>query len=208
MCPIAGHNEREFVMIYNHWGITVDSGKPITGVISCNSAEWLSEESQNGIDLGYEQYIEQARSEHEHYPRRGFGEGGPGCNCEDSTECSCGGCETCDSLGEDYDDCGDGTYLIGSWKTADDGKYEPDTSGEYAAIYRAGSNVTQVVWSKFASRAALCSPCYPGQANLDTAGRYLAYALPPDMFGTDDEHLDIVRLDEMPGSQIEIPLEA
>lgn len=190
----------------NHYGVTIDSDKPVTGVIGNNSAEYLAEESHNGIDLGYEDYMEQARAEHVHSPKEKSYEVGAchvtehGCTCEDGEECECTECETCDEIGEDYEDQGEGTYLVGTWKPTADGKYEPDTSGTgihhggYAGIYRAGSNVTQVVWSRYASRAALCSPCYPGQADLDTAGDFLAYTLPPDMFSRHDTHLEIIEL--------------
>ena len=80
--------------------------------------------------------------------------------------------------------CGCGTsqggMLIGAWRLTPDG-YEPDESGEYSAIVR--EVYTQIVHSRYVTRAALCSPCYPGQADLDTSGAYLAYTLPPDMFG-------------------------
>ena len=70
-----------------------------------------------------------------------------------------------------------GDLLVGTWKQDPDGKYTHDESGEYAGILR--EDVLQVVFSKFTTRAALCSPCYPGQADLDTPGGYLAYCLPP-----------------------------
>ena len=72
-----------------------------------------------------------------------------------------------------------GTVLIGSWKKDSDGLYEPDKTGEYAAI--CGEIYTQVVWSKTTGKSALCSPCYPGQCDVDTPGDYLYYALPADM---------------------------
>jgi hypothetical protein len=84
---------------------------------------------------------------------------------------------------EDHDRCGPqerGDMLIGSWKKDEDGKYEPDETGEYAAIVREFN--TQVVWSKHTRRVALCSPCYPGQGDLDTPGEYLAFDLPPELY--------------------------
>jgi hypothetical protein len=73
------------------------------------------------------------------------------------------------------------TYLIGSWKKDSDGLYIEDKSGEYSAIVR--ESVTQVTWSRFTKRCALCSPCYPGQGDLDSDGDYLAYCLPNDIIG-------------------------
>lgn len=96
-------------------------------------------------------------------------------------------CKECDE--EYHDDCwmdnGSETYLVGSWKQDDDGLYEPDQSGEYSAIM--GEVYTQVVWSKYTSRCALCSPCYPGQGNLDQQGEFLTYDLPPEVWGDNRE---------------------
>ena len=86
----------------NHWGTWVSSDTPVTGVISNHSAEWLHEESWDGIDLAMEQHFKE--------------------------------CEIC-------------------------------ANGDYTR------------------RGALCSPCYPGQVDLDTPGDYLGYDLPPDIYG-------------------------
>jgi hypothetical protein len=90
---------------------------------------------------------------------------------------------------DDHDDCwefvGSETYLLGSWVLGDDGKYAPDPDAEgaeYAAI--CGEIYTQIVWSKHTKRCALCSPCYPGQGDLDTPGEFLSYDLPPDVYGS------------------------
>lgn len=72
-----------------------------------------------------------------------------------------------------------GDYLIGSWIMNSEGLYEPDRSGEYSAIVR--DTDTQVEWSRYTTKCALCSPCYPGQGDLDSSGEFLAYTLPPDM---------------------------
>ncbi len=94
-------------------------------------------------------------------------------------------CEVC---ADDPDDCSEapierGTTLIGGWKLVD-GQYTPDTDSEYSAIV--GEMYCQVVHSKRTVRRALCSPCFPGQADLDTPGEYLAFDLPLDMYGADD----------------------
>jgi hypothetical protein len=78
-------------------------------------------------------------------------------------------------------DGSESTLLIGDWKKDEQGLYEPDKEGEYSAIVN--ESTTQVVWSKFTKRCALCSPCYPGQGDLDTPGEWLAYTLPPDLIG-------------------------
>jgi len=72
----------------------------------------------------------------------------------------------------------DGDSLIGAWKRKK-GLYEPDPKGDYSAIVR--EDVIQVVKSKTTRTGALCSPCYPGQVDLDTPGDFLGYCLPdPD----------------------------
>ena len=87
---------------------------------------------------------------------------------------------------EEHDNCGEfdrGTLLIGAWiKIA--GLWAPDTSGEFSAIV--GESYTQVVWSRHAKRAALCSPCYPGQGDLNSPSEsgVLCYDLPPDLYGS------------------------
>jgi hypothetical protein len=78
-------------------------------------------------------------------------------------------------------DSSESTLLIGSWKKDEKGLYEPDKEGEYSAIV--SEIYTQVVWSKYTKRCNLCSPCYPGQGDLDTPGEWLAYTLPPDLIG-------------------------
>jgi hypothetical protein len=91
-------------------------------------------------------------------------------------------CQECEN--EYHDDCwidtGQETYLVGTWKKNESGLYEPDKTGEYSAIV--GEIYTQVVWSRHTKHCALYSPCYPGQADLDTPGEFLAYDLPPDLY--------------------------
>jgi hypothetical protein len=91
--------------------------------------------------------------------------------------------EECPSIEEqeDYEWSNDQTFLIGSWKKDSDGLYIPDQTGEYSAIV--GEIYTQVVWSRTTKKCALCSPCYPGQADLDSTGEFLAYCLPDDLMG-------------------------
>jgi len=68
------------------------------------------------------------------------------------------------------------TWLIGQWLKDSEGLYYPDPEGEYAAIV--GEIYTQVVFSNNLKRCALCSPCYPGQGDLDSEGEFLTYDLP------------------------------
>jgi hypothetical protein len=94
-------------------------------------------------------------------------------------------CKECEN--EDHDFCwesnGSETYLIGSWIQGDDGRYSPDKTGEYSAI--CGEFYTQVVYSKYTKRTSLCSPCYPGQGDLDSEGEYLVYDLPTELYGNE-----------------------
>lgn len=75
--------------------------------------------------------------------------------------------------------------LYGSWKKDKNGLWEPDSEkGDYAAIYRGGSYgsyVLQVIWSKWGIYGAWCSPCYPGQVDIDTPGDNAGYCLPPEL---------------------------
>jgi hypothetical protein len=84
---------------------------------------------------------------------------------------SCDGCEST------------GPHLIGKWKKDSAGLYEPDKTGEYSAIMR--EDIIQVVWSIKTQRGALCSPCNPGQVDLDSAGEFLGYCLPNPAEGWD-----------------------
>ena len=77
------------------------------------------------------------------------------------------------------------TYLLGDWELGEDGLYDvvPNCNGQgYAAIlgYLGGAPIVHVQWSEtIAHVRALCSPCCPGQADLDSgAGDILAYTLP------------------------------
>ena len=142
--------------IYNHWGIWVDPDVPITGVVSNNSVNPFIFECiayEDSINLDYEAHLES--DEHQHYN-------------DDN-------CEICEYW-EDYNS----TILIGDWIKDSDGLWDYDPNGEYAAIVR--ESVTQVVFSKYFKSCQLCSPCYPGQADLDSDGDFKAYNLPPEAY--------------------------
>ena len=150
-----------------HWGIVANRETPCTGVLSLNSApDWLFDEQCNGIDLGYEDAHADWEAAHRD-------------ECEDiaaGEECSC---ESPD-FGPDCS----GPRLIGAWKQDSQGRWEPDeldpAHNGYAAIIR--ESVVQVVWSKHTTRARMCSPCYPGQADLDSPddNGELCYSLPAE----------------------------
>ena len=79
----------------------------------------------------------------------------------------------------------DHTRLLGDWIFQDDKEYVPDKTGEFAAIEN--ESTVQVIWSKYTTRGALCSPCYPGQVDNDSEGEFLAYTLPDYLLYKDDE---------------------
>ena len=74
-----------------------------------------------------------------------------------------------------------GRTLFGNWVKDEDGLYDADPNGEYSAIYNPNENTIQVVRSRFKIKCLHCSPCYPGQGDVDTPGDLVAYMLPPDM---------------------------
>ena len=136
-----------------HWGIWIDPNIPITGVLSNNSAiQFIYEECHDGIDLDFEDHV----------------------NSPDHDLNDPDFCEICEYWE------GSTTWLIGSWIKAKDGLYDYDPNGEYAAIVN--ESTTQVIFSKYTKKAQLCSPCYPGQGDLDSNGEYLAYDLPPEAY--------------------------
>lgn len=138
----------------NHYGVWVDEKTPITGVISSHNVEWIHNEVYDSIDLLLESHIAE-------------------CNdCLNDLDCD---------ILEYWELDGDNTILIGKWFKNNDGLYEPDSEGEYSALW--SGNIIQVVHSKFVSRNTLCSPCYPGQADIPSNGDYLSFDLPPDLYG-------------------------
>lgn len=50
-----------------------------------------------------------------------------------------------------------------------------------------GVETVIVVWSRRTVRRGLCSPCYPGQADMSCEGDYLAYALPEYLEVSDED---------------------
>lgn len=156
-------------MIVNHWGKWVDSEQPVTGVLSNHNIEWLFDEVcyEGSIDLGYEDYIAAYEG---------------------------------DIDSEDYQKYLDAwesdpsnTILIGQWIKEGD-QYVPDPKGEFSAIVR--EDVTQVVLSTWVMRGALCSPCYPGQVDLDSDGDFVAYILPPEILGGNWNNSPIKRIEK------------
>lgn len=140
-------SEEEERMLINHYGVKVDSERPVTGVILSRSPDWLLESAQDqGVCPSWEEHTAECAEEDHEF-----------CEVEESW------------------------HLVGFRKDPNDEKYEPDPKAEYSAIV--GETYTQVVRSTWTSRCALCSPCFPGQGDLDSEGEFLAYTLPPDLWG-------------------------
>ena len=135
----------------NHWGVWVDSETPITGVLNVGDVawEWVNDETC----LTCDEIQAEFEAEQAELP-------------EDERE-------------EEFDfECDSAhTKIFGDWLLDEaSGKYEPDKNGEFAAI--SNEMYVQVVFSKTTVRRALCAPTFPGQADLDTPGDFLCYALP------------------------------
>ena len=152
----------------NIYGITVDTDRPITGVISKNAiSEFLGDSLDSIIDLPWENAMAEFKAEHGREP-----------DPDETDEMSMSMDGYC------------GPTLIGDWKKVRKfpGIEEWDVDEEYgsygyAAIIR--EDVVQVVWSKTTTQAHHCSPCYPGQASIGEDGDFLAYTLPEHCFDID-----------------------
>lgn len=155
----------------NHWGKWVDQSVPVTGVISINDvSQFVSDEIQsNGIDLQYEEALgnfeDDFMIEHGRMPND----------------------EEYDQFNDELEGWDSGDFLIGDWYKDDAGLWECNReNGEYCAIVR--ESTVQVVWSIYITKCKnLCSPCYPGQADVnagidDEDGQFLAYNLPKEAY--------------------------
>ena len=79
--------------------------------------------------------------------------------------------------------------FVGAWSCeydADEDRYymlpDRNSSYEYAARYNPDHNTIQIIWSRYAISCRFCSPCYPGQGDIDSPGmETLAYCLPPEL---------------------------
>lgn len=152
-------------MITNHWGKWVDSNIPTTGVINSNEVawEWLSDD----ICLTCDESIREINNDPE--------------LSEDEKQEELEFLE-CDSSH---------TRLIGDWiLDTNTNKYDIDKNGDFSAIEN--ESTVQIVFSKYIKHnCALCSPCYPGQVDLDSRGSFQGFSLPeyllPDGFNTQFE---------------------
>ena len=134
------------------------------GVISAHNVEFLWDEIEtNGINLTEIAIIEKY------------------CVENDCTE---------DEIPDDFWDCleiDESTYLIGDW-ALEDGEYvEYIGDCGYSAVVQTlgGAYNVHVTYSEtIAHVRAMCSPCCPNQADLDSGdGDILAYTLPAGLIG-------------------------
>lgn len=136
----------------NRWGKWIDSNKPVTGVLSIHDIAW---EWIDETCLTCQEIIDEIQNDE---------------SLDDDERDSELEFIECDSSH---------TKIIGDWKQDEQGKYYPDESGEFAAILN--ETTIQVVYSKHTAKGAPCSPCYPGQIDLDSSGEFLAYTLPDEL---------------------------
>jgi hypothetical protein len=150
----------------------------LTGVLSANNLNW--EFVDNEICLECDPYF--------HYLDKDIC---PDCKIENSLEWQDeenSDVKICHECGGEFDfemECSDHSKLIGDWTIITDKNgeifYEPTEDGEFSAIVTSSSfNCVQVVKSKYIREVrCLCSPCFPGQADLNSgSGNIKCYDLP------------------------------
>jgi len=178
-------------MIRNHYGVTVNSEKPTTGVFQNNHVEYMWDAMNDAVSLQYEEALDEFIGEKIKELIEFLGEY---LHSEDYEKL----CDLVAELNEPDLDCVDSTdWLIGFMQVKSEDKsnawywfdnlgcgYIPDPDAECSAIV--GEVYTQVVRSRWVLTGSLCSPCYPGQVDADSEGDFLAYSLPPDYFEDDN----------------------
>ena len=96
-----------------------------------------------------------------------------------------------------------GPQLFGSW-IRKNGHYFPSSKGAMSAVFDPDTNTVQVVRSNHIIRCHRCSPCYPNQGDVDTAGSLWAYCLPPYLMTKrwikENEHRILKRKKSLKGS--------
>jgi hypothetical protein len=184
-------------VITNHYGHTVNSEVPVTGVFQNNHVTYLFDIMEESIDLDYEYTADEfTRDKVQEITNilDGYNHTKDYQNLQELVE----------ELQERYAlDYYSGTQWLLGFKRTDDPDlawywlstlgygYYPDPNAECCAII--GEVYTQVVDSEYVLRGDLCSPCYPGQVDADSEGFYLGYSLPPDYFDEDDPIVKRIR---------------
>lgn len=174
-------NNQPEIKVEFHWGKWVSSDIPVTGVISCHSLEWIYDETNYHAvtNVSYDNYLEYGLADLSNAWQQDQDD--PNATPDDDLLE-----QWRDELGEQYEENCD-TYLIGDWVLDSDGQYQIDYGGDnhFAAIvdYDFSGGIVQVIWSRYVTNAALCSPCCPGQCDLDTPGDFMGYDLSLSMYG-------------------------
>jgi len=190
------------------YGVNIDPDRPATGVIANNNVPGLWDElDQQCIDLAWEEYcrVRDARiaelgnmletldaelegvsdEEHDRIQERNQGR-------RKAWESETRKLENDECTADISPPDERGMCLIGAWtKDPEDGKYMPDKKGSNGFAAIVGEIYSQVVWSKWVRRNRQhCSPCYPGQIDLDNEGPFIAFDFPPEFYepmGESDE---------------------
>ena len=164
--------------VTNHWGVWVGSEQPTTGVIHNNEPEWFHDEIcyKEAVNLTYQEALAEYSANPDEYLEYGI--------------------ESEDDFNDRYESMGD-TILVGGWAQDENGLWEPDLDSEYSAIV--GEIYAQIVHSLYVERAALCSPCYPGQADNGSPGEYRAYTFPLSIWGDaiDNERKQSIKVETL-----------
>lgn len=160
-------------------GIIRNPEKPRVGVTSLGSlSEWIYDTIDGGIDLTFEHAEEETREQ--------ITAENPGMDDDEIDELVSESLSMADFDGR--------VILFGDWKKDKDGRYTPDTSGEYSAKYNGYNNLVTVEWSRHTVACHHTSPCFvmaDGSGpcgDLDTPGdSVIAYTLPPEFFREEGE---------------------
>lgn len=145
-----------------------------TGVINANNIH--GDAFYNSINLSYEQAVLD------------------GCG-EDEWDSMAGGDSLIGFIQCSVDDP-DAYISISSDSGDTEAVFKPDPKASFSAIVSNNANVAQVVSSKYVKGCGYCSPCYPGQGDLDTVGGVFSYAVPPDDLCEEYETSGIIPLDD------------
>jgi len=155
----------------------------VTGVHSGNDVEFFYED-RDSISLAYEEHLKECKGQCINcYCNHKFGK----CECRDVRPDYKVPCTNYEPDEGCHDMCfcsnGDDTTLYGDWhKDRKSSKWkEYNGKKEYSAIHNENYNTIQVVKSNWIAKSYACSPCYPGQADLDTTGDLNGYCLPPEL---------------------------
>jgi len=168
----------------NHYGIIVDSEKPVISVVTNHQPEYLCNDIyEYGIDIDLVEYLASCESDEDIETVMDTWEQGTLIYGFREWLHEGTGLAVAIKLVEEHQ-----PYAIVAGKKI----FVPDHSCEYQAIV--GEVYTQVLRSEWVQRVDLCLPRYPGQGDLDTPGDFLAYTLPKEIWGNRLEWREISRL--------------